>query len=252
MTIQQEVKELVGRGRLGDALDRAFNWAGKQEDTRWQNDLLMQMSRFNGLQRSERMGLVSYDQVSRTRNQIQYALLSIMTDIDKSTQLTPTPNPADGFEGKEQGKALKLFISYAREDRSYVEVLEAHLSALLRSGHIDSWSDSKILPGQAWQPAIEKEIRSADVILLMLSADFLNSKFINSHEIPWAKLSGARIIPVLARPCDWEYQFGDLQALPKTKEGRLLPLSRWEDKDEGYLAIVKGLRRLLEKSAKAQ
>jgi hypothetical protein len=73
---------------------------------------------------------------------------------------------------------------------------------------VDVWSDDAILPGEDWRAAITAGLDGADVAILLLSAGFLASRFINDEEVPRllarrAK-EGVRVIPVLLRSCPWE------------------------------------------------
>src|SRR5579859_6187567 len=71
--------------------------------------------------------------------------------------------------------ALTLFYSYSHKDGALRDQLETHLSQLRREGLIVTWHDQQILAGSDRTQAIDQAIRSAQVILLLISADFLAS-----------------------------------------------------------------------------
>ena len=77
-----------------------------------------------------------------------------------------------------------IFISYAHEDVEWKDRLVKQLNVLEAEGILDVWDDSEIGPGQDWNAEIERRIQSADVAILLISADFLTSKFIKANEIP--------------------------------------------------------------------
>ena len=74
---------------------------------------------------------------------------------------------------------LKVFISYAHADEAHRKTLAKHLSALEDEGLIAVWHDRKITGGREWAGAIDDALRSADIVLLLISADFLDSDYCN-------------------------------------------------------------------------
>lgn len=145
----------------------------------------------------------------------------------------------------------KIFISYAHEDAGYKEELVKHLATLKHQGWVETWDDGAILPGGEWDDAIHSQLAQADIILLLASGDFNASDYIYSREL---QLSMARherqeavVIPVLLRTSDWQNMpYGILQALPPGG----LPISKWEDPDEAFVAIAQGIRRVIENGQK--
>jgi hypothetical protein len=142
---------------------------------------------------------------------------------------------------------LKLFYSYAHEDEALKDELMRHLAALRREGLIEEWHDSKIAPGSMWDPEIREQIRSADIILLLVSSDSLSSRYVNDVEIREAMrrhdLGEAVIVPVILRPSDWEPILGPFQALPT----RGKPVTTWPNRDEALLDIARGIRKTCER-----
>src|SRR5215469_11139240 len=123
---------------------------------------------------------------------------------------------------------LNLFVSYAHEDEEFREKLDAQLSQLLRSG-VDEWHDQQIVGGADWAGQIDEQLNSADIIVLLVSADFLASKYCYAVEMARAlerhQRGEARVVPVILRPCDWQSSpLNVLQVLPK--DGK--PVVDWE------------------------
>jgi hypothetical protein len=143
-------------------------------------------------------------------------------------------------------KPLKLFYSYSHADESLRNELEKHLTLLRREGHIENWHDRRILPGKNLDDEISENLESASIILLLVSADFISSEYCYSKEMMRAlqKEAGgeAQVVPVILRPCDWHSApFGKLNALPPDGAA----LTSFANRDEGFVLIAKGLRRLI-------
>lgn len=252
MNIKEEILTKVKKGKLDKALEAFEQWAAKNDDD-LHHSVIMQLSRYNGLKRNEMMGLITAADANLTRNQITYSLTSLLEELDDHPALKTRGGGNDNGNdalAPIAPKIRKLFISYAREDREYVNQLEKHLSSLIRSGHIDSWTDSEIKAGQAWGDTIEDNLRNADLILYMISADFLNSEFIYKEERPIAEETrqkrGSLIVPVIVRPCDWTSEdFAKYQAIPSNESQRLVPISEWKNRDAAYLAVVREIRNII-------
>ena len=147
-----------------------------------------------------------------------------------------------------------LFFSYSHVDENLRDQLEIHLWGLRRQGLIDSWHDRRILAGDEFGAAIDGHIDTADVILLLISPDFIASDYCYEREMRRAldrhQRGDARVIPVILRPCDWhDLPFGKLLATPK--DGR--PITKWPNLDEAFqdvVSAIKGALKPLAQSAK--
>jgi hypothetical protein len=99
----------------------------------------------------------------------------------------------------------KIFISYSHKDEEWKDRVSAHLSVV---PDIEAWDDRRIGGGQEWFPEIEKALNAADIAILLISVDFLNSKFIRSEEIPRVlkrrKAEGLIIFPIIVYDCAWK------------------------------------------------
>jgi len=140
----------------------------------------------------------------------------------------------------------RMFVSYSRKDKRYRQQLDIILVPLRRNKLISVWHDRVILPGQEWDPEIDKHLESADIVLVLVSPDFLASEYAYGREMSRAlerHMSGeAIVVPIILRPSDWQHgPLAALQALPS--DGR--PISSWPNRDEAWLDVVKGLRRLI-------
>jgi hypothetical protein len=140
-----------------------------------------------------------------------------------------------------------LFFSYSHVDEGLRDQLEIHLSALKRQGLISSWHDRRITAGSEFAAQIDEHLDSADVILLLVSPNFIASDYCYDLEMTRAmekhKKGEARVIPIILRPCDWhDLPFGKLQAVPK--DGKAI--NTWTNIDEAFLDVVKAIKRALQ------
>lgn len=143
----------------------------------------------------------------------------------------------------------KIFISYSHKDREYVYELSTYLKGLIRNGLIETWSDSTIMPGSDWDSEIKSQLTEADIIILLVSSDFIASDYIHNVELKKAIVrhnnGEAIIIPVIIRPCDFSnLEIGKLQALPTGGK----PISKWDDKDEAWLDVLNGIKKVIKSS----
>jgi TIR domain len=132
----------------------------------------------------------------------------------------------------------RVFISYSHKDKSYLERLQVHLEPYRRVG-MDIWDDTKIAIGQQWRQEIEHAIAATKVAILLVSADFLASKFIADNELPpllaAAEIDGAKIIPVIVGACNFDdSELSRFQAAnpPSKPLNKMLPAKRdevWRD-----------------------
>lgn len=142
---------------------------------------------------------------------------------------------------------VDLFYSYAHEDEKLRDELDGHLALLRRKGVIRPWHDRGIIPGQQWNEAIDAQLTRADLILLLVSMDFLNSDYIWGKElgsaIARAERGDASVVPVLLRAVDIEgAPFAKFQGLPTD----LRPVTSWPNRDEAWTDVAKGIRRTVE------
>ena len=142
---------------------------------------------------------------------------------------------------------LKLFYSYAHADEALRIELETHLALLVRDRVIDPWHDREITAGAEWAGEIRAHLEAADIVLLLVSANFLASDYCWDNEMKLAlqrhERRVARVVPIILRPCEWEVApFGKLSALPKHAQ----PVTTWHHRDDAFTDIARGIRRVVE------
>lgn len=151
-----------------------------------------------------------------------------------------SPNP------RQPQTPISVFFSYSHKDEELRDELAKHLSVLERNGVIASWHDRKIVPGQEWAGEIDEWMNAAQVILLLVSSDFIASDYCWNIEVKRAierhAAGEARVVPVILRPTSWEAApFGKLQALPKNAK----PVTSWTNRDEAFLNIAQGIEAVV-------
>jgi hypothetical protein len=147
-------------------------------------------------------------------------------------------------------QAKRVFISYSHRDSRYRNELMKHLTPLHREGLLAAWHDKKISGGEDWQAQISEHLLGADIILLLVSADFLDSDYCYRSEMKAAlrrhEAGEARVIPVIVRDVDWRNgPLAKLQALPINRNGQLVPIGRWASQDAAWLSVILDVRRTL-------
>lgn len=147
----------------------------------------------------------------------------------------------------EETTMSKLFFSYSHADEALRDRLEVHLSLMKIQGLIETWHDRGITAGSNFSEAIDENLESANVILLLVSADFLASRYCYSVEMKRAlerhEERAARVIPVILEPCDWHTApFGKLLAVPK--DGKAV--TTWANQAEAWTDVVRQIRKVVE------
>jgi TIR domain/NB-ARC domain len=144
------------------------------------------------------------------------------------------------------GTAISVFISYAHKDEALLQQLHTHLSSLTRPGSIVTWYDRQIGAGSEWAGEIKGHLEQASIILLLVSADFIASKYCYEVEMTRAlerhDAGQARVLPIIVRPVDWkDMPFARLQALPTDAK----PVMSWNNQDDAWVNIIAGIRRAI-------
>ncbi len=153
-----------------------------------------------------------------------------------------------GLPQTKKSHKLKLFISYSHADENLKDKLTHHLGPLKRLHLIETWSDRNIKAGDNWGDEISKELETADIVLLLVSIDFINSKYCYDIELERAlersDEGSAIVIPVILRACLWQgAPFSKLQALPKDAKA----VTSWSDQDEAFANVADGIKQAAER-----
>jgi bifunctional DNase/RNase len=161
-----------------------------------------------------------------------------------SVQYTSRDDPASN--GINKDKAVTVVFSYSHRDEILRNELDAHLKLLQRQGLMSTWSDRKIVGGERWADTIDRNFAHADLVILLVSADFLASDYCYEIEMKIALERASKgeslVIPVILRACDWsDGPFGHLQALPVDAK----PITSWKNRDEAWHEVVIGIKKAM-------
>ncbi|MFL5589856.1 MAG: tetratricopeptide repeat protein [Ktedonobacteraceae bacterium] len=144
--------------------------------------------------------------------------------------------------------SVKIFYCYANEDKKLRAELEKHLGILKRQELITDWSDRNIDAGKEWVKEIDINLNTANIILLLISPDFVHSDYCYSIEMQRAlerhENGTARVIPIILRHGDYEgAPFNHLQALPSDA----VPVTdrKWQKRDAAFFDVAKGIRKIV-------
>lgn len=142
-------------------------------------------------------------------------------------------------------QSVTLFISYAHRDEGLKTQLDKHLTPLKLQKIIEKWSDRQIEGGQDWAHQIDSNLKSADIILLLVSPDFVSSEYCAGVELQEAmkryRSGDAVVVPVILEPCDWKWlDFGKLQATPK--DGKAI--TDWPNINSAFLDVINNIRQI--------
>lgn len=140
-----------------------------------------------------------------------------------------------------------LFFSYSHADEALRDRMEVGLAPLKREGAISILHDRQLPSGDERDRGISGYLGKADIILLLVSPDFLASQYCAEVEVPQAmkrhESGAARVIPIILRPCDWKHApFEKLLVLPK--DGK--PVTAFANEDDAFLEIGSGIRRIVQ------
>src|SRR5260370_27327633 len=143
---------------------------------------------------------------------------------------------------------VKIFFCYAHEDELLLNKLKTHLRPLQREGFIDVWHDRDISAGAEWERKISEQLNTSQIILLLISPDFMASDYCYSIEMKRAlerhERGEARVIPIILRPVYWQGILGNLQALPT--DAKPVMSSLWYNIDEAFYDVTEGIRTVVE------
>ncbi|WP_305952086.1 toll/interleukin-1 receptor domain-containing protein [Emticicia oligotrophica] len=150
-------------------------------------------------------------------------------------------------------KKVKIFLSYSHKDERYLKKLDLHMSMLKRSENIEEWFDRKISAGDDWNDKIIEQVKNANIVLLLISSEFLGSKYIWDQELRIIREriqnnDGLIVIPIFVRECDTtDFDMMRFQSAQKDKQSEMPWIASSKNKDKIYREIVLEIRNVIEK-----
>jgi internalin A len=102
-------------------------------------------------------------------------------------------------------KALKVFISYSRSKSKFREELVTMIHPLVnfKNNFLEAWHDEEILPGEDWKKEIDKALMKSDLVICLISAEYLKSEWC-MYELQRANELNKIIYAILINHCGWE------------------------------------------------
>lgn len=164
--------------------------------------------------------------------------------------VNPPPQPS---QGPAPGP-VEVFVSSCPDDDDLRLKLEKQFALLKKSGQIKITGNRTLGTGEGYADAVQAQLRSAQIILILLSSDYITWEHEADLEIAREQQQkhGIRVVPILLRPMD----IGELQT--KDDTGRMWfeklvrlprnhrPVTSWSNQDEAFTEIAKEIRTLLE------
>lgn len=146
-----------------------------------------------------------------------------------------------------RARKLRLVVCHAPQDEALAAELENHLTSLRQRGTLESWSPSRLLGGDLRAEMIGQRIDEADIILLLLSVDFLSSAHCYDAMLARAmdrhRQGETRVVPILLRAADYQGTlFADLQPIPA--DGRTIKAAA--NRDAIWTDVIGELRRIVD------
>lgn len=143
---------------------------------------------------------------------------------------------------------VRVFLSYSHADEALRHKFETHLAMLKREGEIEVWHDRELVVGDHLDDEISGYLETADLIVLLVSSDFLASYYCYEREmgrsLERAEAGEARLAPIVLRACDWKSTPFAKYVLAPT-DAR--PIVEHPDIDAAFLQVVNELRRAISK-----
>ena len=181
---------------------------------------------------------------------LAYLRAQLPTASPAATRARPSaqghPQPAIVAPDASPPRPITLFYCYAHEDQDLRDRIDKHLGILKRLGQVTGWYDREIQAGTEWEREIEDHLSTASIILLLVSADFVNSDYCYGVEMQKAlemhEKGKACVLPILLRPVDWQdAPFAKLQLLPTGAK----PITSWLDQEEALEDVAKHIRAVV-------
>jgi len=247
-TVIQQVRRHVENSRLEEALDLLIENA--ESNAALRDDASILKNTLSKVEREKRIGAMDFREYSRETVRISSAILDLIRQLlprPAVPEPAKSPMPATAPvspAATAPARPYRVFVSYAREDEAQMRKMRAHLRALELDGMLKIWADEDILTGDEWAEEIQKQIDQADIILLLMSPDFVNSDFIHRVELKQAlerKVAGkSLVVPVNLRRVALPEFLSRLQYTP-----RQTPVAAAPDQDEAWYTVAQDIKKLI-------
>lgn len=141
---------------------------------------------------------------------------------------------------------LKIFVSYSKENKTALTRLKRVLRPLTRDKKIQLWSDTDLVPTEDWDEKIKNKIKSSDVLVCIVSIDFLATDYIWKTELEEAKVANIKILPIIYDFCNWEeYKVLSKRSALPPKGYPIKSKENWDTEDKAWTMVDEGIRKQL-------
>lgn len=193
---------------------------------------------------------LSVEEKLRKESLVNSMLLKILPAVEKLEESIPITEEAVSKRFKNGASTttassapVNIFISYSYRDEVHKEHLLIGLDQYIKEDIVRIWEDRQLSAGQNWAEEVFKSMRHSDIILLLVSPDFLASDFVYNNELHTAmemhRRGLTKVIPILLKPCDYStFPFADLQFLPKNAK----PVTSWSNQDDAWKEVIQSIR----------
>jgi hypothetical protein len=240
---QQYLRQLVIEGKIDEVFKVLLENPSDPEP------LVLLQAKFQENERRLNRGIISQDEYRISLNQVNYTLLEIIANLGSAEPAYSQEAPPQEQVQQTQEPASdsrKIFISFAHEDEAYLGRFLKHLAPLRRLEKVEVWSARDVLPGEEWEKVILENLSTSNIMVLLISADYLANDWIWDNELAIAlrryQEGSAEVVPVILRPCDWQSTpLNSLPVLPS--EAR--PVTSWQDENDAWVEVVSAIRQIL-------
>ncbi len=162
-------------------------------------------------------------------------------DHERVARVSPPPTA--------RSQTFSVMCVCAPEDKAYLTRWETHLRPLEQAGYLIVWSEQHLLAGTDRVQQINAHLEQADLIVLLLSADFFDSNeciALMEQALRRYQHGAAHLIPLLLRPVEWqESPLAPLSCIPSNQ----LPVTEWTNQDAAFGECVREIRQILDPTA---
>ncbi len=246
--LKVKVRALIGNDKAIEAVNIVSQWADENNQESLKKNIALLNSEISTLKIKQHFDNVSFSKALRQKAKVNKSILTLLDFIVDDKVITTINVEKIEVKGDmlRRNKPLSIFISYSKKDRELKDELITHLSPLRRRNIVSNWDDRHIIGGELWDDTIKAKLKEADIILFLVSANFINTDYIWNHEIPLAeeqrKNGKARVIPIILKPCQWtKLDFAKQQALP----AKGVAVSTFSDRDTAWLEVVESIEKVI-------
>ena len=145
---------------------------------------------------------------------------------------------------------VRAFLSYAHEDHAWRDRLLKHIGRLEHTNQLVAFDDRQLKSGERWDERIKRELDAADIIIVLISPDFVGSRYCSVEELLRAiereKEGRAELVPIVCDFVSLPAPLAPHQCLPQDEANDLRPLCDWPNPNKPLMAIAAKIRALVE------